>query len=57
MHDHRAAGDVVLAAAEADAERLHVHAGHAIGVGDDVVHVAAVVRADAGAAVRLLRRD
>src|SRR5690606_8736002 len=57
VHDHRLAHGVVgRAAAEHHAGGMHVDLRHAIGVGDDVVHVAAVVGALAGAAVRAAMR-
>src|SRR5690606_283040 len=46
VDDDRAPGDVGRAAAtQGQAGHVHVHARDALGVGDDVVHVAGVVRA------------
>src|SRR5690606_3964036 len=53
VDDHRAAGDVVgRAAAEGHPVQVRVDHGHAIGIAGEVVHVAAMVGAAAGAAVR-----
>src|SRR5690606_8713091 len=57
VDDDRAPGDVGRAAAtQGQAGHVYVHARDALGVGDDVVHVAGVVRAVVHASVRGARR-